>query len=58
MDLLRALNRFIEVNHFKMEGFHIVKVLVRRYDWLIKVDLRFFTGYCLHPSLGLGTVKR
>ena len=31
---LKALNKFIAEDHFKMEGFHMVKDLVKTGDWL------------------------
>ena len=44
---LRAMNRYIQVDHFKMEEFHMVKELVRPQDWLMKVDLK--DAYFLVP---------
>ena len=44
---LRALNKYIQVDHFKMEGFHMVKELVRPQDWVMKVDLK--DAYFLVP---------
>ena len=37
---LKALNRFVQKEHFKMEDIHTVKDLLRREDWLAKVDLK------------------
>ena len=37
---LKALNQFVQTDHFKMEGLHTVKQLVRPGDWLIKIDLK------------------
>ena len=37
---LKNLNSFVEVPHFKMEGIHILKSLVARGDWLVKIDLK------------------
>ena len=37
---LKALNKFIQKEHFKMEGFHMVRDLVRHGDWLAKIDLK------------------
>ena len=37
---LKALNRFITTPHFKMEGIHTLKTLLRPGDWLAKVDLK------------------
>ena len=44
---LKALNRFIVEEHFKMEGFHMVKDLVKPGDWLAKLDLK--DAYFLVP---------
>ena len=33
---LKALNKYIQEEHFKMEGFHMVRDLVRQGDWLAK----------------------
>ena len=42
---LKALNRFVQKHHFKMEGIHNLKDLLQPLDWLGKVDLKdaFFT---------------
>ena len=42
---LKALNGFVQNHHFKMEGIHTLKELVRPGDWLTKVDLKdaYFT---------------
>ena len=37
---LKALNRFVQKEHFKMEGIHTVKDLLRQGDWLAKVDVK------------------
>ena len=44
---LKALNKFIQEEHFKMEGFHMVRDLVRQGDWLAKIDLK--DAYFLIP---------
>jgi len=44
---LKALNKFIVEEHFKMEGFHMVKDLVKPGDWLAKIDLK--DAYFLVP---------
>ena len=44
---LKALNIFIQEEHFKMEGFHMVKDLMRQGDWLAKIDLK--DAYFLMP---------
>ena len=37
---LKALNRLVNTEHFKMEGIHMVKDLLKPGDWLAKVDLK------------------
>ena len=37
---LRELNRFIRWEHFKMEGIHLVKDMLQRGDWMVKLDLK------------------
>ena len=37
---LKALNHFVEVTHFKMEGIHMLKDLLRQGDFMTKVDLK------------------
>ena len=37
---LRELNQYVIPEHFKMEGLHMIKELVRRNDWMCKVDLK------------------
>ena len=37
---LKQLNAFLEVPHFKMEGIQTLKSLLKRGDWLVKVDLK------------------
>ena len=44
---LKALNKFIAEEHFKMEGFHMVKDLAKPGDWLTKLDLK--DAYVLVP---------
>ena len=44
---LKALNKFIAEEHFKMEGFHMVKDLAKPGDWLTKLDLK--DAYFLVP---------
>ena len=45
---LKSLNEFIPTIHFKMEGMHAVKDLLRQNDWLTKVDLKL--GCILYDS--------
>ena len=42
---LKALNGFVQPHHFKMEGIHTLRELIREGDWLTKVDLKdaYFT---------------
>jgi hypothetical protein len=37
---LKPLNNFIRYEDFKMEGFDTVKSLIRKGDWLVKLDLK------------------
>ena len=37
---LKALNSFVHLEHFKMEGIHTLKELLGQGDWLAKVDLK------------------
>ena len=37
---LKHLNKFIPAQHFKMEGFHTLRDVLRREDWMTKVDLK------------------
>lgn len=37
---LRPLNRCIRYRHFKMEGIHTVKDLLRRGDYMVRIDLK------------------
>ena len=37
---LKHLNEFVKSEHFKMEGLHTVKGLLRQHDWMAKVDLK------------------
>ena len=42
---LKALNQFVQAQHFKMKGVHSLKEILKPRDWLAKVDLKdaFFT---------------
>ena len=37
---LKGLNSFVETVHFKMEGIHMLKDILRPGDWMTKVDLK------------------
>ena len=37
---LKHLNKFVESEHFKMEGLHTVKAFIQKNDWLAEVDLK------------------
>ena len=37
---LKALNRFVKHEHFKMEGLHILPNLIQSEDWMVKLDLK------------------
>ena len=42
---LKSLNEYVVPQHFKMEGIHTLKDLLRRSDWMTKIDLKdaYFT---------------
>lgn len=37
---LKRLNQFIPHHHFKVEGIHMLKDLLRKGDWMAKIDLK------------------
>lgn len=37
---LKRLNSFVETVHFKMEGIHMLKDILKPGDWMAKVDLK------------------
>ena len=37
---LKRLNEYVVPHHFKMEGIHILRDLLKRNDWMTKVDLK------------------
>ena len=37
---LRSLNRFLTLQHFKMEGMHVVRDLHQQGDWITRLDLK------------------
>ena len=36
---LKGLNQSVKTEHFKMEGIHMLKDLLKARDWMVKVDL-------------------
>ena len=44
---LRPLNQFLVHQHFKMEGMHVVKDLLQKNDWMMRIDLK--DAYFLIP---------
>ena len=44
---LKDLNTFLQYNHFKMEGIHLLRDLLQPHDWLGKIDLK--DAYFLIP---------
>ena len=44
---LWLLNQFLVHNHFKMEGMHVVRNLLQKNDWMIRIDLE--DAYFLIP---------
>ena len=37
---LKGLNHFVKLEHFKMEGLHLLSTMVKPGDWFTKVDLK------------------
>ena len=37
---LKPLNQFLIYEHFKMEGIHMLRDLLKQGDWLVKIDLK------------------
>ena len=37
---LKMLNTFVETPHFKMEGIHLLKDVLKEGDWMAKTDLK------------------
>ena len=37
---LKDLSAFLQYNHFKMEGIHLLRDLLQPHDWLGKIDLK------------------
>ena len=48
---LKALNTFVQPAHFKMEGIHTLKEIVKPGDWLAKIDLKdAYFAIPIHPD--------
>ncbi|XP_056408500.1 uncharacterized protein LOC130311793 [Hyla sarda] len=48
---LRDLNYFVKYQHFKMEGIHLLKDLLIKDDWMVKIDLKdAYLTVPVHPS--------
>ena len=49
---LKGLNKFVTKSHFKMEGFHMLKDVLQRGDWMSSVDLKdaYFSVQIAQPS--------
>ena len=48
---LKALNQWVEIPHFKMEGLTTLRDLLRQGDWLVKVDLKdAYLTVPVHPD--------
>ena len=48
---LKCLNRFMRVEHFKMEGLHLLPDLIQAGDWMIKLDLKdVYLQVPIHPD--------
>lgn len=48
---LKGLNYFLSYEHFKMEGLVTVRGLLRKNDWMVKVDLKdAYLTVPIHPS--------
>ena len=47
---LKSLNKFVYTEHFKMEGIHILRDLLRAGDWMTKVDLKAYFMVPIHEE--------
>jgi hypothetical protein len=48
---LRPLNQYIPYKHFKMEGIHMLRDLLRKGNYMVKIDLK--DGKTIRNSFGL-----
>ena len=48
---LRSLNQHVTPHHFKMEGIRVVKGLIQKGDWMVKLDLKdAYLSVPIHPQ--------
>ena len=48
---LKSLNTYLVPHHFKMEGIRVVKSLIQKGDWMVKLDLKdAFLSVPIHPT--------
>ena len=48
---LKCLNQFVRVEHFKMEGLHLLPDLIQQGDWMMKLDLKdAYLQIPIHPN--------
>ena len=40
VNLKPLINTFVEKDHFKMEGVHMLKEVLRKDDWMVSIDLK------------------
>jgi hypothetical protein len=42
---LKKLNEYVQTEHFKIEGIHVLKDLLKAGDFMVKIDLRTRTSW-------------
>ena len=48
---LKGLNQYVKVEHFKMEGLHLLPDLNQAEDWMVKLDLKdAYLQIPIHPD--------